>query len=297
MNWLWQGKNDVVFKTSERKHREKIRKNIIVFTCSAVVLILFAIFVIMWSYDFKISNAISDSGGKIEENVDETDDLPIVSGSAKFMFFISDDIKENLLSLSVVNVDLDKNKITVMSIPVNEKIFVRNEKEISPSKCYVNYGAEELRSELEVCLGTEIQKYYGCLEGNFESIVANFNEFEYTFKRNYTLKHNEDTFNISKGNKKYTDSELLKILTYKGFDNEEKIKGEVFSSMLKQYLNENTSANSSVIFTNLIGVGESDISVVDFADEKSAIIYLSSNKVKKTFNVVTDLDYFNEAEN
>lgn len=293
MNWLWRGNSDVVFKTYDEQKKDKLKKNILIFLGSAVVVVLLATFFLLLSYDFDIENAIG-SRDVVVEGDEKKYTVKDVSGEENIILYCTDDDETTIKFLCAIKVNMDKKEIIALPISVSEKIFTCNLKKVNAGECYNYAGVSQLVECVNEYTGVDFKKYIGCKEGNIEGIIANFDELTVSFDKNMIFKKGADTITFKKGKHTVTDDVVYKLLTYSAGEETYLFRADLILQMFKQYCNQTSLENRNMIYSNIINQSDSNISVVDFASYKDHIVVLASDKVKKKYIVVTDASDFRE---
>ncbi len=293
MNWLWHGSGEVVFKTKTEQKKDRLKKSILVFLGSAVVVVLIAVFFLMLSYDFDMSNVIGSGGSQI---VGENDSFIVkkVKGEENILMFCTDDDGKKVTFLAAVKFDMTEKEIKVFPISVTDKIFTFNTKKANASKCYKEAGALQLVQSAGEYLGIEFDKYIGCKEGSVEGITANFEPLQIEFEKDMTFRRDGDTVVFEEGKHELTDDVVSKLFTYSSGEDEKEFKANLLIQIFKQYFNLNSVENRNIIYSNIISQSYSDISVVDLAEYKDYIVVLSSDSVKKKYIVCESAEDFRE---
>ncbi len=293
MNWLWHGSTDVVFKTDTECKKDRLKKSILIFFGSAVFVVLVAVFFLMLSYDFDISNVIGSGGGEI---IGENSSFVVkkVKGEENILMYCTDDDEKKVTFLAAVKFDMTEKEIKVLPISVKDKIFTFNTKKVNASKCFSEAGELQLVKSVEIYIGIEFDKYIGCKEGSVEGIIANFLPLQMEFEKDMTFKRDSDTVVFEEGTHELSDDAVVKLLTYSSGEGENEFRGEVLLQMFRQYFNENSVENRNIIYSNIISQTDSDISIVDFTSYKDCIVVLSSDSVKKKYIVCEDISDFKE---
>lgn len=293
MNWIWHGSSDVVFKTDTERKKDKLKKSILIFLGSAVIVVILAAFFLMLSYDFDISNVIGSGGGEV---IGENDSFVVkkVEGEENILMYCTDDDEEKVTFLAAVRFDMTEKEIKVLPISVSDKIFTFNAKKVNASKCFSEAGELQLVKSAGEYMGIEFDKYIGCKEGSVEGITANFESLQMEFERDMTFKRDSDTVVFEEGTHELSDDVVVKLLTYSSGEGENEFRAQLLLQMFKQYFNETSVENRSIIYSNIISQTDSDISVVDFTSYKDYIVVLSSDSVKKKYTVAENPDDFKE---
>ncbi len=293
MNWLWKGSGDVVFKTDSEHKKDKLKRSILIFCGMGILVVVLAAFFLMLSYDFDMTNVIGSNEGEL---IGEQSKYVVkkVSGEETVLMYCTDDDEENVTFMCGVKFDMTKKEITVLPLPVNEKVYSFNLKKVNASLCYREAGALQLVKSANEYTGIEFEKYIGCKEGSVEGITANFEPLKIDFKKDMSFKRDGDVVTFEEGRHELADDTVVKLLTYSSEQNTDSFKGEILLEMFKQYFNETYLENRNIIYSNIISQTDSNISVVDLNEYKDYIVVLSSDSVKKKYIVAEDLADFKE---
>ncbi len=293
MNWLWQGKSNVVFKTQGEQKKYKFKRSILLFLGIGLAALLLAAFFLLLSYDFDITNIIGSNSGEI---VGENSGYVIkkVSGSENILMYTTDDEEDKVTYLAAVKFDMSEKEIKVYQLATDEKIFNLNGKKATASDCYRDSGELKLLEAAEKYMGIQFGKYIGCKEGSVEGITANFSTLKLNFEEDIVFTDGSDRISYSAGEHEIEDDKIVKILTYSSDIDASSVRGEMLLQMFKQYFNESSLENRNIIYSNIISQANSNISIVDFTEYKDYIVVLSSDKVKKDYILAENPEDFKE---
>ncbi len=292
MNWLWSGSGDVVFKTESEHKKDKLKKSILLFLGTGVIVVFIAACFLMLSYDFDMTNVI---GSGENEVIGEENEYVVkkVSGEENIFMYCTDDDEEKVTFMCAVRFDMGRKEIKVLPLSVSDKVYNYNAKKTTASACYKGAGVLQLVKSVEEYTGIDFDKYVGCKEGSVEGITANFPHLSIDFPKNMSFKRDGDTVTFEEGAHEIPDDAVVKLLTYSSsFANLDEFRGEVLLEMFRQYFNETSLENRNIIYSNIISQTDSNVSVVDLAEYKDYIVVLSSDSVKKKYVVADNLEDF-----
>lgn len=302
MNWIYKGKDDVIFDTASNKKKKEKIKNVKRFLLAAFVLILLALFLIFKQYNFDLSSA---SGSKKEEKttVEETTKRKVKysNDQSTFLFFCSDDEKTKLEFLSAVRFDLKNDKIYIHPIDINGvnltyRDFSGNIS-ATPGNCFKSGGKAMLVEGCESYLGKKIDKYIGTTQTDLQNIIINFPSVKIDIEEDLTLSRNGDKVYFPKGIREISDANVFKYMTYNGRNNTEdllKDQGKVFEAGIKGFINESFVENTDVIFERVINLSDSNISTFDVKSHKNDLEYFAGNNEKIKCEILLSIEDFSE---
>ncbi|MBQ6625629.1 MAG: LCP family protein [Clostridia bacterium] len=284
MNWIWKGRDEVIFETASDRKRNEKRKNIVRFIIAAVILVFVAVFLIFKQYNFDLSSA---SGSKdivkettVHKEADEK--VPSASGNKTFMFFCSNDNKTSLRFLILVNVNLDDDVITVHPININDKVLTyrdfSGQKTSSANECFKSGGRAMLYEACQNYLGTAIDKYMGTTDSDFSNIIVNFPNVKVDVESNLKLSFNGDVLYFNEGIQEISDNNLLKYMYYNGRESTEHLlqaQADVAVSAINEFIGESFIENVDIIFERIINLSDSNISTFDVRNNYDSLRYIA----------------------
>ena len=284
MSWLWKGNDEVIFETAEQRKRKTKIKNIKYFSVAAFILLFVVGFIILRQYDFDLSSASGNAHVEEEETTvpEETKPVTYAYGKSTIMFYCVNDNSSDVLFLAVMRADMDEGFIKIHPISTNEKIL--SYKDVTGNvtgnavSCYKAGGSSLLREACENYLGTQIDRYIGINKEDFENITINFPQLQLYFDEAVTLNRFGDTVSFSMGNHMMTDAEILKFMSYDGREENAKLsdQGYLLECMINQYFDASFVENSASIFSRIINLLDTDVSVFDLTDNKRAFEYMAN---------------------
>ncbi|MBQ7653479.1 MAG: hypothetical protein IJS17_00220, partial [Clostridia bacterium] len=123
MNWIWKGRDDVIFETAENKKRKEKIKNIKRFVTAAVVLIVIAVLLILKQYNFDLSAAMGREKPAEEatSSLEQNDAKKYSAEKKTFLFYCCNDEKTALDFLILMRIDLSDDVVNIHPVDVNAK--------------------------------------------------------------------------------------------------------------------------------------------------------------------------------
>lgn len=299
MDWLWKGKDEVIFETSrDRKRREKAR-NIKWFVLAAVILALLAVILVMKQYDFRLNGGSSKSGEETSAEEMTREEVKYATGKATFMVYCTGKEDKEITFLYLIRADMDEDFVKVHPLPVDEDILtfsgLKGNEKGNATRCYNIGGEGMLREACENYLGVKIDKFLGCTEDNFENIAVNFSNIKINVPATVNLYKNDDRETLAAGVQEISDRALYKYMTYDGFETKQaklEAQGLSMKLMIEQFIDDNFVKNAAVIFSRIINMAQSDISVIDLQNNIKALKYMANENSDFECSSVISKDEF-----
>lgn len=303
MNWIWKGRDDVIFETAEDKKRKEKIKNIKHFVLAAAVLIVVAILLILKQYNFNLSAAMgkSDAEEKTTSDSAQPDAKKYSPERKTFMLYCSDDDKTALDFLVLIHVNLSDDVVSIHPIDVNADLLTyrdfAGDAKGSASKCFSVGGSSML---LEACgnyLGKRVDKYIGTTESDFSNIIVNFPNVKVDIEGDLRLSNGTDSVYFNSGIQEISDVNLLKYLTYGGRSSTEELledQAKVVASAFSSFINETVVDNIDVVFDRVINLSQSNISVFDMKTHVDSLEYVALYAPEFEYKTLLSRDDFAE---
>lgn len=263
------GKNKTLrFDTQKNVRSMRFKRFAAAFSCFFVLLAGLSVLLLLSFYDFNLS-AIGNPNA--DESTTEVTTLPPikeVTGQTNYLMLCTADSTNKVYFASILSADLDSLSLTVHPLDTL--------KSISATGCtgtleqQLDYGGEQqLVAAVENSCGIEIDKYIRSTDSSFKSIVSVIGGFETYIDEPIDIRNDSLTAIIPEGEQTMTGDTLLKYIRA----NEDyplkqaSIISELFSQKLTPYYFENADS----LYTKLINLASSDISVLDFAQIKNGL--------------------------
>lgn len=296
MNWIWKGRDDVIFETAgDRKRKEKV-KNIKRFLLAAAVLTVIAVLLILKQYNFDLSAALgrNDVKEKPTEIVTQTNEKKYSAEKKTFLFYCCDDEKTALDFLILMHVDLSQDVVHIHPVDVNEKLLTyrdfSGEVTGSASGCFKAGGSSMLTEACENYIGRKIDRFLGTTRTDFSNIIVNFPNVKVDLAEDLRLSNGVDSVYFNSGIQEISDVNLLKFLTYGGRGSTEQLlsdQAQAAASAVSCFINETSVENADVVFDRVINLSQSNISVFDLKTHIDSLEYVS--KYSSEFAYKTEL--------
>ncbi len=260
------GKRKLKFKTTKRENATKRRKLILGFV--AIVLVL----------------AIASAVTYIKERKDKTDED---TSDSELSTLVQTKMKENV-SLLFAGTSTSENKplfATVIKFNTKDSTIT-----VTPlSTAEINgEKTQELVSGFSEKAGMTFDRYIVVNEKNFKSFVGLLGTYETEIGQAIDYKGDDFSLSLLSGKQKLTGDKLFKYVRYLGADGSDyslENQGKLIADFLSQKLNETNTSKGEDLFSSMVNLSESDITIVDFSKYKDWLAEIS----KKPRNVTVEL--------
>lgn len=283
MDWLWKGKDEVTFETTKDRKRHERIKNIRRFVIAAVALAIIAAVLVLKQYDFDLSGASNKTEETTEPETETTQKVKYATGKKTFMVYCTDDNEKEVQFLMLIRADMDQSFVKIHPMNVSEEIYscsgVGVSKKVNASTCFLSGGSGMLKEACENYFGIKVDKYFGIDASDFENITVNFRNVTLNIPNTVTLTKNGDSESFEAGKQDITNRALYKYMTYDGFgsaDDKMTAQAEGMKAMIDQYITDSFIDNINVIFSRIINLADSDISVIDVRNNIRSLRFIAN---------------------
>lgn len=306
MNWIWKGRDDVIFETADDKKRKEKIRNVKRFALAAVVLLVIAVVLILKQYNFNLSAALGRGDEKKAQTTFEAEKEEIQKSyyaeQETLLFYCSDDDKSSLYFLIMMSVDLSDDTVNIHPVDVNADILPYRDfsGDIvgSASHCFSIGGSSMLVEACENYLGKPIDKFFGTTESDFANIIVNFPNIKVDLESDLRLSNGTDSIYLNKGIQEISDINLLKYLTYGGRSSTEELlsdQAKAAAAALTAFINESIVENIDVVFDRIINLSQSNVSVFDLKNHVGSLEYIAKYGSEFEYNTMLSKEDFSES--
>jgi len=268
---IFKNRGDIYIpKTDYKKSREESVLKILL----VVIIVLTMVFLALLSHKYK-SAADFFGEGEITttQNALNEQELPKISGKTNFLVFETDDNKEIIHYILLVQSDKDSKAYKVCALSPYTEIDGKNILEI-----YQSGGGASLQKQLTEYFGFEIDCFAEFDNSSFVEFASKMGSFIYNsyeeIKFSGGREDDKYTLRISEGEQKLDSKELSNLLRYYSLEKKDfSLENEVFLSALTGLFNEDNYENCDTLFRLFIKSTSSNITVRDFENSKDALMY------------------------
>ena len=283
----------------QRKNKNK--KNVVLialFICFVIVLGTVSTF-LLWrslNYDFNnIFNKTDEESTTTVETTEKTDDA-VFRGNALFLVAVTSDDGKQTRFINLIGVDLGEKTVRVIPFDHSKK---SESADITYGKLLGDKGITELVSSVETDFRVDIDKYAVFTDTGYKSVFRTLGDV--TVRVNEDIEYDTpDMFlELKRGENALAPEKVFKYMKYiceteKGYECS-RLNAEVVVSSFEAFYNTDSLNSADSLFSKLINYCKSDISIVDFTNNKDKIKYLVPKTSKEKLKVyVSEKEIGNE---
>ena len=266
---IFKNRGDIYIPKSNYK---KSKEETILKVLLAVIIIFTVVFLALLNHKYSsVANFFGDGEITTTQIALNEKELPKISGKTNFLVFETDDNKELIHYILLVQADKDSKAYKVCSLSPKTKIDNESILDI-----YLNGGGASLQTKLTEYFGIEIDCYAEFDNSSFVEFVSKMGSIIYNSYEDIRFsggKENDKyTIRLSEGEQSINSRELSNLLRYYSEEKKNfKIENEIFISAITQLFNEENYEDCDSLFRLFIKSSSSNITVRDFENEKNAL--------------------------
>ena len=277
---IFRNRGDIYIpKSNYKKSREETILKILL----AIIIVFTIVFLALLSHKYDSAAQFFGEGEvTTTQAVSNEQELPKISGKTNFIVLETDDKKEIIHYILLVQADKDSKAYKVCSLSPNTMI----DKE-SISEIYAKGGGASLQTKLTEYFGFEIDCYADFDNSSFVEFASKMGSFVYNSYEEVKFSggtgDDKYTLRISEGEQNINSKELSNILRYYSLEKKNySLENTAFLSALTQLFNEKNYENCDYLFRLFIKSTSSNITVRNFENEKNALMYFCTKNVDIT---------------
>ena len=253
--------------TYKKSKEEMILKILLVF-----IVIFTIVFIVLLNQKYSsVAQFFGDGEVTTTQLAVEEENLPKISGKTNFLIFETDDNKEIIHYIMLVQADKDTKSYKVCSLSPETKIDKQSILQI-----YKKGGGASLQTKLTEYFGFEIDCFAEFDNSSFIDFTSKFGNMVFYADKDIRFSGGSEddkyTIRINEGEQNINGRELSNLLRYYSLEKKQyAAENELFLSALTQLFNEENFEDCDSLFRLFIKSSTSNITVRDFENEKNAL--------------------------
>lgn len=253
--------------SSERKVKlKKTRAFIISFTAFVLVLGSISLLIFMKSINFDFSNlkpttSENDTTTEVNTNADAVN----ITGIANIMLIYTNNQNE-LISLSLLNCDMNNKKIGLLQIPADDFLEINGVSQ-SLKNVLSKSGVDALKTAVSEYADLSVDRYIKVKDSELKKIIAKTGDVTVNVPSAVNYKGNEFSLLLDAGNQSLTADMFCKYLIY--CENDQ--KGDAVVCYLNNLLSTKNVPSQDTLFNFIVNNSNTDITIVDYTNTSKII--------------------------
>lgn len=266
------GKTQLKFKTTNDEKAARKRFFLILFICLVVLLAAVSGLLLWKEYGGKTTQA-----DPYQNTTNMKKETHVLFGGVN-----TDD---TLAWLTVISANTTNGTFTVQAVPVGDSYEGDSYNTIYGGD---NAGPETEASLMEAVQANEnisIDRYAFVAKGNIGEFVSDLGGFSMTVDKTIDYSGDDFSLHLMKGKQSLSGTNFFNYLQYAGLDADEaamKKQAAIMAAFVKTVINSTNAAAGQTLFSTVIDLTESDISINDFVRYSDFLTSVSENDINIT---------------
>lgn len=270
--------------SSDRKIKMKKTKAFIIsFAAFILVLGSISILIFMKSVNFDLKNLKPESSENTTtaEKVTGNESVTL-EGSANIILICTDN-QNSLISLSLLNCDMNRQCIVLVQIPISDSVSVNGVNQTF-NDILSKSGSDVLKTAVSDYCSLTVDRYIRVNNSELKKIVAKTGDVTLNIPEAVNYKNEDYNLLLDAGRQSLTSDMFCKYLQYCTTEQ----KGEAMTSYLNTLLAVKNIPSEDSLFNFIVNNSKSDITIVDYTNTSKIISTYIQNKVDQSVSIVKD---------
>ncbi len=287
------------FELQRRNKKRKSTVLICLFICFVIILGCVSTF-LLWrslNYDFNNFFIKSDEESTAQPPTTlKTDDI-VYEGEALFLVAVTSDDGKSIRFINFIDVNMADKTIRV--IPFDHTVK-DSETQLAYSKILNTKGVNELVYSIEKNMNIDINRYAIFTDTGYKSVFRALGDVTIEVSEDVEYDTPDMFLELKRGENTVSPEKVFKYMKYiceteKGYECS-KLNAQVIVSAFEAFYNIDKFNSADTLFSKLINYCESDISIVDYTENKEKIEYLIPKTSKEKLKVYVSEKEINNEE-
>ena len=248
------------------------------------------------NYDFNNIFVKSDAESTTTEPVTEKTDSVVLQGEALFLVAVTSDDGKETRFINLIDVNLNDKTVRVLPFDHTQK---SKEHKSSYEKVLLEGGVKELVSAVESDRNVDVDRYLLFTDTGYKSVFRALGDITVRVNKDVEYDTPDMFLELRRGDNTIAPEKVCKYMKYiceteKGYECS-RLNAEIIVSSFDAFYSIEKFNSADALFSKLINYCKSDISIVDYTDNKDNIEYLIPKTSKEKLKVfVSEKEINNE---
>ncbi len=286
------------FDLQRKNKKRKTTALICLFICFVILLGSVSTFLLWRSLNYDFNNIFVKSD---EESTDmplttEKVEEVIYEGGAKFLVAVTSDDGKDVRFVNLVDVNLGEKNIRIVPFDHTNEY---NKKGLSYEKILLTDGIKDLVSSVEDAKKIDINRYVLLTDTGYKSVFRALGDVTVTVEKDVEYDTPDMFLELKRGDNTIAPEKVFKYMKYiceteKGYECS-RLNAGIMAASFEAFYNIEKFNYADSLFSKLINYCSSDISIVDYTENKDKIEYLIPKTSKEKLKVyVSEKEFNNE---
>lgn len=224
-------------------------------------------------YDFSIKAFFAPPNAVTQENK-EDENLPDVSGKNNYLFIMNNADTGDMYFCSLIQVDMDN--IAYKACTLDKNTYADGK---SLNDIYLKGGAGSVVNAVTTLLGIDIDYYIDESVDNYKNIFDKFGAVNYVVLNDIKFQDTSIygfSIKIKSGNQSVNGDLASKLIRYYLNKKDYETVNEIMLTALSQQINPQTYDKKEKIFSSIIELSKTNITITDYTKSENSLKVLSS---------------------
>ena len=258
-----------------------------------------SIFLLWRSLNYDFNNIFAKNDGESTTSAPETENKEdvVLQGDALFLVAVTSDDGKEARFINLIDVNLEEK--TVRVIPFDHTAKSKAYKS-AYEKVLLESGVKELVSAVETDRNADIDRYLLFTDSGYKSVFRALGDVTVRVNKDIEYDTPDMFLELKRGENTIAPEKVFKYMKYiceteEGYECS-RLNAEVIVSSFEAFYNIEKFNYAETLFSKLINYCRSDISIVDFTENKDEIEYLIPKTSKEKLKVYVSEKEINDEE-
>ena len=273
----------------QRKNKKRKTTALICLFIAFVILLGSVSTFLLWrslNYDFNNIFVKSDEESTAPPPTTERVDSVVLQGDALFLVAVTSDDGKETRFINLIDVNLEEKTIRVIPFDHTEK---SKQGKATYEKLLLEKGVKELVSAVENDRQVDVDRYILFTDTGYKSVFRALGDITIRVNKDVEYDTPDMFLELKRGDNTIAPEKTFKYMKYiceteKGYESS-RLNAEVIVASFEAFYNIEKFNSADALFSKLINYCKSDISIVDYTDNKDEIEYLIPKTSKEKLKV------------
>ena len=287
------------FDLQRKNKKRKTTAFICLFIAFVILLGSVSTFLLWQSLNYDFNNIFVKSDEESTTSVPETErtDSIVLQGDALFLVAVTSDDGKEARFINLIDVNLGDKTVRVLPFDHTGK---SKQLKSAYEKILLNNGIKELVSAIESDRQVDIDRYVLFTDSGYKSVFRALGEVTVRVNKDIEYDTPDMFLELKRGENTIAPEKVYKYMKYiceteKGYECS-RLNAEIIVSSFEAFYNIEKFNSADSLFSKLINYCKSDISIVDYTENKDKIEYLIPKTSKENLKVYVSEKEINDEE-